>query len=111
MSEHCWITNGTLVTLADGWGVVEDGAVKVRDSVIEWAGARSDAGSIDGQVVDARGGLIMPGFINAHNHFYSTFACGLSPHGSPPADFKEILERLWWRHRWCRHCRNCLRYL
>jgi cytosine/adenosine deaminase-related metal-dependent hydrolase len=28
--------------------------------------------------IDAKGGVIMPGFINMHNHIYSTFARGLS---------------------------------
>ena len=96
MGDSIWITGGTVVALDDETRVIEDGAVKVRGAEIEWVGPRSDAGAMDGQVVDAGGRLILPGFINAHNHFYSTFACGLSPHDPPPANFKEILERLWW---------------
>jgi putative selenium metabolism protein SsnA len=96
MSDSFWITGGTVVTLDDGAGVIDDGAVKVCGTEIEWVGARADAGVMDGDVIDAGGRLILPGFINAHNHFYSTFACGLSPHDPPPANFKEILERLWW---------------
>lgn len=39
-----------------------------------------------------------PGFVNAHTHVYS----GLAPFGMPvpsaaPANFVEILERIWWR--------------
>jgi len=34
--------------------------------------------------------------INAHMHLYSTFARGLSPKQPPPANFVQILERLWW---------------
>jgi putative selenium metabolism protein SsnA len=47
--------------------------------------------------IDAGGGIIMPGFINAHMHFYSTFACGISLKDPLPSNFKENLERLWWR--------------
>jgi cytosine/adenosine deaminase-related metal-dependent hydrolase len=42
--------------------------------------------------------LERPGFVNAHTHLYS----GLVPLGmpapvEPPRDFREILERVWWR--------------
>lgn len=46
--------------------------------------------------VDARGGLILPGLINLHHHFYSALARGLDP-GAPMRNFTEILDRLWWR--------------
>ncbi len=47
--------------------------------------------------LDAAGGLILPGLINAHTHFYSALALGLPLRGAPPARFTEILARLWWR--------------
>ncbi len=96
MSDSIWMTGGTVVTLDDGAGVIEDGAVQVCGDEIAWVGRRTDAGAMNGEVIDAGGRLILPGFINAHNHFYSTFACGLSPHDPPPTNFMEILERLWW---------------
>lgn len=46
--------------------------------------------------VDARAGLILPGLINLHHHFYSALARGLDP-GAPMRNFTEILDRLWWR--------------
>lgn len=39
----------------------------------------------------------MPGLINAHMHLYSTLARGMALKGEPPANFVQILERLWWR--------------
>lgn len=47
--------------------------------------------------VDARGNLIMPGFINAHHHIYSAFSRGLTLRGYNPTGFLEILEGQWWR--------------
>jgi putative selenium metabolism protein SsnA len=47
--------------------------------------------------VDARGGVIMPGLINAHHHIYSAFARGMSVEGYAPRSFPEILEGLWWK--------------
>jgi putative selenium metabolism protein SsnA len=46
--------------------------------------------------VDAKGGLILPGLINLHHHFYSALARGLDP-GTPIRNFAEVLDRLWWR--------------
>lgn len=42
--------------------------------------------------------MTSPGFVNAHTHIYS----GLAPFdmpapGQPPANFVQILERVWWR--------------
>ncbi len=41
-------------------------------------------------------GLILPGLVNLHHHFYSALARGLDP-GVRLADFGQILEGLWWR--------------
>lgn len=86
-----------VVTLGDAGRVIADGAVRIDGDAIAWVGLRSDAGEMRGAVIDAGGGLIMPGFINAHMHFYSTFACGIALKDAPPTNFREILERLWWR--------------
>ncbi len=51
----------------------------------------------DAEYVDALGGLIMPGFLCSHTHFYAAFARGMAIAGDPPRNFSEILERLWWR--------------
>lgn len=38
-----------------------------------------------------------PGFVNAHTHVYSALApLGMPPPASAPANFLEILERVWW---------------
>src|SRR5881275_2723377 len=47
--------------------------------------------------VDANAGLIMPGLLCTHTHFYGAFARGMTIPGEPPRNFPEILERLWWR--------------
>ncbi|MFK5585022.1 MULTISPECIES: amidohydrolase [unclassified Serinicoccus] len=48
---------------------VEDGVVLVRDGVIEAVGSRSDVPVPEGvEVVDAAGGWVLPGLIDAHVH-------------------------------------------
>ena len=97
MTPCTWICGGTVVTLGDDPRVIDDGVVRIAGDVIEWVGSRADAGVMDGDVIDAGGGWILPGLINCHMHFYSTFACGMSLKDDPPADFMQILQRLWWR--------------
>ncbi len=46
--------------------------------------------------IDADGRLLMPGLINSHMHFYSTFARGIAMRKSPQ-NFTEILHMLWWK--------------
>lgn len=46
--------------------------------------------------ISANGQLVMPGFINAHTHFYSAFALGLG-NIDPSSNFNEVLKNLWWR--------------
>ncbi len=97
MPDGILITGGTVMTLGDEPRVIDDGAVLIRGNLIEQVGPRSELPAKDCARIDAGGGVIMPGLINAHHHFYSTFACGITLKDDPPTNFKEILKRLWWR--------------
>jgi putative selenium metabolism protein SsnA len=48
-------------------------------------------------VIDLSGKLIMPGMVCAHTHLYSALARGMPAPPRTPANFKEILELVWWR--------------
>lgn len=48
------------------------------------------------EILDGNGQFLMPGLICAHTHFYGTFSRGLYIPGEAPADFPQILEKLWW---------------
>ncbi len=93
------IGNGTVVTLGTQNQLIEDGAVLVRDGSI--AAIDKDTALRqqypDAEYTDAHDGLIMPGFLCTHTHFYGAFARGMVIPGDPPRNFPEILERLWWR--------------
>src|SRR5437667_9713968 len=93
------IGNGTVVTLGSQNELIEDGAVLVRDGSI--AAIDKDTALRqqypDAEYTDAHDGLIMPGFLCTHTHFYGAFARGMVIPGDPPRNFPEILERLWWR--------------
>jgi putative selenium metabolism protein SsnA len=51
----------------------------------------------DEEVLDLDGALVMPGLVNSHTHLYSALARGMPGPAAHPRDFREILERVWWR--------------
>lgn len=78
--------------------VVTNGAVAVEEDRIIGIGPFDDLGATHprAELLDAHGGLILPGLVNLHHHFYSALARGLDP-GMSMNNFGEILEGLWWR--------------
>lgn len=92
------VGNGKLITRDPGNPYHEDGAVVIQGEKVLEAGAYEDlrAKYPDAEFVDAKGGLIMPGFINVHTHIYSGLARGLAIEGNDPHNFLEILEGMWW---------------
>src|SRR3989442_3821429 len=93
------IGNGTVVTLGSQNQLIEEGAVLVHDGRIVAIGKDTTLRQQypDAEYTDAHDGLIMPGFLCTHTHFYGAFARGMAIPGDPPRNFPEILERLWWR--------------
>lgn len=93
------IGNGKLVTRDSNNPFMSDGCVCVEKNKIADIGTTSAMKEKypNSEFVDAKGGVIMPGLINAHNHIYSAFARGLSIKGNNPQNFMQILEGTWWR--------------
>ncbi len=92
------ITNATLVTWGDDCQILNNHALYIEDGCIAAIGPTSDlrAQYPDAPVTDAHGQLVMPGNICAHTHFYGAYARGMGIPGPAPANFPQILERLWW---------------
>jgi cytosine/adenosine deaminase-related metal-dependent hydrolase len=89
--------NGTIVTGAGDPLVWTEGAVAWSESHIIAVGSEAELRSEypEAELLDARGGLVLPGLINLHHHLYSALARGLAP-AETPRDFGQILEHLWW---------------
>jgi len=92
------VTNGRLVTRDPARPYFEDGAVVFDGPSIVDAG---DAAALrarypGAEIIDAKGGVIMPAFINAHTHIYSALARGLAIDGYNPTNFYEVLDGQWW---------------
>ena len=92
------ISNGKLFTRNDEMPFVENGAVAIEGTKIAAVGEteaiKKQYG--DAEFIDAKGGVIMPAFINTHEHIYSAMARGLSIKGYNPKGFLDILDGQWW---------------
>ncbi len=90
------IKNGTIVTLGQPNKMLSGHAILCEDGLIKSiAPVAAFTGTYD-KVIDAAGKVVMPGFINAHMHFYSTMVRGFGK-VAPSKDFNEVLNNLWWK--------------
>jgi putative selenium metabolism protein SsnA len=48
-------------------------------------------------VRELTGRLVLPGLVNAHTHLYSALARGMPAPSTPPRNFVDVLEKVWWR--------------
>ena len=92
------VGNGKLITRDSALPYLADGAVALDGDMVKEVGpfAELKAKYPDAEFVDAKGGVIMPGLINAHTHIYSGLARGLAIAGNNPTNFLEVLEGMWW---------------
>lgn len=73
------ITNGLVLTLDSQLRMIPAGAVAIRaDRIVAVGKADEVAAGKPGRVIDARGGIIMPGLVNTHTHAAMTLFRGLA---------------------------------
>lgn len=92
------IGNGRMITRDPSQPFFENGAVALDGNRIAMVGSYEELKKIykDAEFIDAHGGVIMPAFLNTHEHIYSAMARGLSIKGYNPKGFLEILDGQWW---------------
>ncbi len=61
-----------LVTMDPERRIIEDGAIFVRDNVIQQVGRTEELPEDADTVINARGMLVLPGLVNTHHHLYQT---------------------------------------
>ena len=69
------ITNGYVLSMDAAIGDIEHGSVLIEEARI--VAVERDLGSVDAEVVDAAGGVIMPGFVDTHRHTWQTALRGI----------------------------------
>lgn len=92
------ITNGKIVTWGENNQIIDGMAILIREGRIVDLANQSAllSQNPDEEILDARGQYVMPGNICAHTHFYGAFSRGMAIPGAAPADFPQILDKLWW---------------
>lgn len=69
------ITNGHVLSMDPGVGELQRGSVLIEGDRI--LAVERDLGAVDAEVIDAAGGVIMPGFIDSHRHTWQTALRGI----------------------------------
>lgn len=92
------IHNATIITWETPNRILKNSALRIlKDRVVEIDNSSNLVEKYPSEeMIDAKGQIVMPGFICAHTHFYGVFSRGMAIHGEAPADFVEILNKLWW---------------
>ncbi|MDZ7581254.1 MAG: amidohydrolase [Deltaproteobacteria bacterium] len=80
MRHDIVVHNGTIVTVNDRFEIIENGVICTEADRIVRVGPPSDAEDLPAArtVIDADGGLILPGLVNAHTHLPMVLFRGLA---------------------------------
>ena len=89
-----------LVTMDDGRREIANGAVLVRDNVVEHVGGseevRRNLKSRPDREIDASGCVVMPGLVNCHHHLFQTLTRSLATaEGNSLFDWLQTLYPIW----------------
>ncbi len=93
------INNGLIVTMDNKRRIIPDGYVAIDKDKIVGIGKGNGKDKYDAEkVIDAKKGVVMPGFLCAHTHFYGELlrASPWFAKIEPPTDFIQNLQRIWW---------------
>ncbi len=80
MSYDIVIHNGVVITVNSDFDIIENGMVCITQEKLERIEARADDTPLPEaeQIIDAKGGIIMPGLVNTHTHLPMTLFRGLA---------------------------------
>src|SRR3989304_2645376 len=75
------IADGTVITVDQERRIIRDGALAIRGDRIAAVGKAEALRReyVATRTIEAQGKLVLPGFVNAHLHFYHTMHRGLAP--------------------------------
>jgi putative selenium metabolism protein SsnA len=91
---NCLLQHAVCVTLTPR--SVESTDLRIRGGVIVERGRRLTPKRGE-EVYDLAGRVVMPGLVCAHTHLYSSLSRGMPMPARTPANFLEILRKIWWK--------------
>ena len=92
------IKNGIIVTMDSNRRILERHSLAIDEGRIVEIARTEDLEQRYPRVesVDAMGQIVMPGLVCSHSHLYGILLRGASLSITPPSDFTQILQRIWW---------------
>jgi 5-methylthioadenosine/S-adenosylhomocysteine deaminase len=74
------IHNGIIVTMNAGFSVIPDGLMVIKNGRIRQVSAKPAGAALPDadEIIDAKGGIILPGLVNTHTHLPMTLFRGLA---------------------------------
>ncbi len=72
------IKNGTILTMDSKNSILENGFLAIRGDSISHIGTGDMSSISAGKIIDAEGGLVLPGLVNGHTHAAMTLFRGLA---------------------------------
>jgi len=92
------VKDGIIVTMDPHRRILSDHSIFIEDGKFRAIGKTSDIMRDwkAEKVIDASGGVAMPGLICSHTHLYGMLLRGATLDIAPPSDFTQILQRIWW---------------
>jgi len=90
------IKNATIFTMDPENQIIEDGFISIVGTDIVQVGKQGDQFSegYSKRTIDARGNPILPGFVNTHHHFFSTYFRG-SPYMHGEGDLLDFIKNVY----------------
>ena len=92
------VKGGIIVTMDPRQRILSDHSILIDDgkfTAIAKTNEITRHSKVD-ETVDASDGIVMPGLICSHTHLYGILLRGATLNITPPSDFTQILQRLWW---------------
>ena len=92
------IKNGIIVTMDHNRRIFDRHSLAIEQGRVVEIGKTEDLEKKhpDVKFVDATGQIVMPGMVCSHSHLYGMLLRGASMTVTPPSDFTQILQRIWW---------------
>jgi len=92
------VKDGIIVTMDSDRRILSDCSIVIDEGRFRAIGKTKDITRDwkPDQIVDASGGIVMPGLICSHTHLYGMLLRGARLNVLPPTDFTQILQRVWW---------------
>ena len=92
------VKGGIIVTMDPRHRILSDHSIIIDDGKFKAIGKTGEITkhSKTDEIVDASGSIVMPGLICSHTHLYGILLRGAKLNITPPSDFTQILQRIWW---------------